>query len=207
MPGYFVHIASAPEDIRSSVVGVKGLIVADLWKKHTPSKEEYVQFFKGCENAPTYDQILLMCSLEHGGTHFGSKPSETNNANFQLIKDLFDSGQFATTMFFKGYVHHLRVDHDFYADKSICNGEAFMADFKKEEESAVKALHLDWDKTNQALADWYPEVKKLVSDMPNEVKKVIGFATGDTQYVSLTPMHEFVEAMRQPKNLYQLLEG
>ena len=44
MPGYFVHIASAPEDIRSSVVGVKGLIVADLWKKHTPSKEEYVQF-------------------------------------------------------------------------------------------------------------------------------------------------------------------
>ena len=59
MPGYFVHIASAPEDIRSSVVSVKSLIVSDLWKKHTPSKEEYVQFFKGYVHHLSIDSHII----------------------------------------------------------------------------------------------------------------------------------------------------
>ena len=207
MPGYFVHIASAPDDIRNSDEGLKGLIAPDLWKKSTPTEEEYLEFFKGCKNPPSYNQVLLICSLEHGGTHFGSKPGDTNHADFKKIKTLFLRGQFDNSIFFKGYVHHLRVDHDFYSDESICNGKKFMDDCEKDEKSAVKELHLDWDKTNEALARWYPEVKKIVSTMPSKVQKVIGFAEGDTKYVALEPMHKFVEAMKQPKSLSQLLEG
>lgn len=206
MPGYFVHIASAPDDIRSSTLGLKGLVAPDLWKKSTPTEEEYLTFFNGCEGAPSYQQILLLCSLEHGGTHFGSKPGDTNHADFELLKSLFSGGQLdANNMFFKGYVHHLRVDHDFYADESICNSNAFTADYAKDAKSAMDTLHKDWDNTNQALATWYPEVKNVISAMPSKVQKVIGFAEGKTKYVALDPMHSFVEAMREPKSLRQLM--
>ncbi len=207
MPGYFVHIASAADDIRVSDLGLKGLIAPDLWKKSTPTKEEYTEFFNNCEGAPSYEQILLLCSLTHGGTHFGSRPGDTNHADFKLIKSLLSSGQLdERNMFFKGYVHHLRVDHDFYADESICNSKAFNADYANDAKLAMDTLHMDWDKTNQALATWYPEVKDIVSSMPINVQKVIGFAEGETKYVFLTPMHNFVEVMRKHRALYELLE-
>ena len=44
MPGYLMHIDCAPEIIRNSKVGLKGIIAPDLWKSHTPTQEEYSSF-------------------------------------------------------------------------------------------------------------------------------------------------------------------
>ena len=208
MPGYFVHIASAPEDVRSSALGLKGLIAPDLWKKHTPTESEYLQFFAKCSDAPSYEQVKFLCSAEHGGTHFGSKASDTNHANFAFLSTLFASGQFdADNLFFKGYIHHLRVDKNFYADSSLCDGSAFEKDFAVDKDTAMADLHFDWDKTNFAISSWYPEVVDVVSTMPEKVQKVIGFAEGDTKYVALTPMRQFIQDMRESRSIAELLNG
>lgn len=206
MPGYFVHIASAPTDIRSSELGLKGLIAPDLWKKSTPSKEEYLAFFNGCKGVPSYQQVLLLCSTNHGGTHFGSKPSDTNHADFSMIASLFHNGQLdADSIFFKGYVHHLLADKTFYADESICNITRFNADYAIDAKTAKDNLHLDWDKTNHAIATKYPEIVPAVSILPTKAKKVIAFVEGIPMYVALEPMLHFIQSMRQPKTLEQLL--
>ena len=180
MPGYFVHIGSASDDVRSSALGLKGLIAPDLWKKHTPTESEYLQFFEGCPDAPSYEQVKLLCSAEHGGTHFGSKPSDTNHADFAFISDLFESGKLdANNLFFKGYVHHLRVDKNFYADASLCDAQAFENDRVINNEAA----------------------------MAEKVQKVIAFAEGSTKYVFLTPMKKFIQDMRKPRSLEELLNG
>lgn len=206
MPGYFVHIASAPDDVRSSTLGLKGLIAPDLWKRHSPTESEYIQFFDNCHNAPTYEQVKFLCSVEHGGTHFGSEPGDTNHANFVFISTLFSTSQFdANNLFFKGYIHHLKVDEAFYADAALCNGTAFEKDFAIDKETAMADLHLDWNKTNFAISNWYPEVINLISTMPEEVQKVIGFAEGSTKYVALTQMKEFMENMRKSRSIEELL--
>ena len=208
MPGYFVHIGSAPEDVRSSALGLKGLIAPDLWKKHTPTESEYHQFFDNFTEAPSYEQVKFLCSAEHGGTHFGSKPSDTNHADFEFLSTLFAQGQFdANNPFFKGYIHHLRVDKNFYADTSLCDGAAFEKDFAVDKEAAMANLHRDWDKTNFAISIWYPEVVNIVCTMPEKVQKVIDFAEGDTKYVALEPMKLFIENMRMPRSIEELLNG
>lgn len=208
MPGYFVHIASAPDDVRSSTIGLKGLIAPDLWKKHTPTETEYNKFFENCSGAPTYEQVKFLCSVEHGGTHFGPNPGYTNLADFAFLANLFATAQLdANNLFFKGYIHHLRVDKSFYADTSICNGVAFETDFATNKEIAMADLHLDWDKTNFAISEWYPEVVDVVSTMPEEVQKVIGFAEGHTKYVFLVPMKQFMQNMRKARSMEELLDG
>lgn len=206
MPGYFVHISSAPEDVRSSTLGLKGLIAPDLWKKHTPTESEYIQFFDKCPDSPSYELVKFLCSIEHGGTHFGSNPSDTNHADFAFLSTLFAAGQFdADNLFFKGYIHHLRVDANFYANPLLCNGTAFEKDYSIDKETAMINLHLDWDKTNLAISSWYPEIANIVSTMPEKVQKVIGFAEGDIKYVALTPMKQFIEDMRKPRTTEELL--
>lgn len=208
MPGYFVHIASAPEDVRSSKLGCKGLIAPDLWKKHVPTEKEYADFFADCPGAPSYEQVKFLCSTEHGGTHFGSEPGDTNNANFVVLTTLFATMQLdANNPFFKGYVHHLRVDATFYADESICNATAFNNDFAADKKKAMDDLHLDWDKTNFAIFNWYPEVVKVVSSMPAEVQKIIAFVEGDTKYVALEPMRAFMQNMRKNRTMGEILKG
>lgn len=207
MPGYFVHIASAPEDVRSSSIGLKGLIAPDLWKKHTPTETEYNQFFENCSEKPTYEQVKFLCSVEHGGTHFGPNPSYTNLADFALLANLFATAQLDNNLFFKGYIHHLMVDKSFYADPSICDGVTFETDLATNKENAMKDLHLDWDKTNSAIAEWYPEVVDVVASMPKEIQKVIGFAEGPTKYVALAPMRQFMQNMRKSRSMEELLEG
>lgn len=208
MPGYFIHLASAPEDVRSSTLGLKGLIAPDLWKKHTPTENEYIQFFDKCPDAPSYEQVKFLCSIEHGGSHFGSEPGDTNHADFAFISTLFARNQFdKTNPFFKGYIHHLRVDKNFYADDSICDGETFDKDFTVDRKNAMTILHLDWDKTNFAISKWFPEVVEIVSTMPDEVQKVIGFTEGKTKYVALDPMKHFIEDMRKPRSIDELLKG
>ena len=190
MPGYFVHIASAPQDLRSSALGLKGLIAPDLWKKHTPTESEYFQFFTKCSDAPSYEQIKFLCSAEHGGTHFGSKLSDTNHADFAFISNLFTNGQLdVDNLFFKGYIHHLRVDKNFYADISVFNKEAYEKDSAIDKEVAIEDLHFDWDKA------------------PEEVQKVIGFAKGDTKYVTLDSMRHFIENMRESRSIEELLNS
>ena len=48
MPGYFIHLASAPEKLRNSKIGLLGIIAPDLWKKHTPTELEYNKLFSEC---------------------------------------------------------------------------------------------------------------------------------------------------------------
>jgi len=205
MPGYFVHLASAPEDVRSSEIGLKGLIAPDLWKKKTPTVEEYLDFFAGCFDAPSYAVVKSLCDLKHGGTHFGSEPGDTNHADFTFLSELFAKGILEESLFFKGFIHHLRVDKNFYADSSICDATAFDKDFIADEQKAMNDLHLDWDKTNYALSCWYPEVVELISGMPEKVQNVIQFVEGKTKYVALEPMKRFIEGMRQPRSLEELL--
>ena len=208
MPGYFVHIASAPQDLRSSALGLKGLIAPDLWKKHTPTESEYFQFFTKCSDAPSYEQIKFLCSAEHGGTHFGSKLSDTNHADFAFISNLFTNGQLdADNLFFKGYIHHLRVDKNFYADIPVFNKEAYEKDSAIDKKVAIEDLHFDWDKTNFAISNWYPEIVDLLSSAPEEVQKVIGFAKGDTKYVTINPMRHFIENMRESRSIEELLNS
>lgn len=208
MPGFFVHLSSASDDLRNSSLGLKGLIAPDLWKKHTPTESEYLQFFANCTNAPSYKQVLFLCSDEHGGSHFGSEPGDTNHADFAYLAKLFANKQLdGNNMFFKGYIHHLRVDTNFYADSSICNGVAFDKDFAANKATTMSELHLDWDKTNFAIKTWYPEVSSLIATMPESVQQVIGFAEGNTKYVNLEPMKHFMEKMRKPKSLDELLIG
>lgn len=206
MPGYFIHIGSAPEDVRSSTLGLKGLIAPDLWKKHTPTESEYIQFFDNCTDAPSYEQVKFLCSSEHGGTHFGSRPNDTNHANIEFLSAMFASGQFdSDNLFFKGYIHHLRVDREFYANPVLCNGTAFEKDLSIDKETTRTNLHHDWDKTNFAISSWYPEIINIVSTMPEQVQKVISFAKGDTKYVALTPLKQFIENMRIPRSVEELL--
>lgn len=208
MPGYFVHIASAPDDVRSSALGLKGLIAPDLWKKNTPTESEYLQFFENCPGAPSYEQVKLLCSAEHGGTHFGSKPGDTSHADFAFIANLFESGKLdANNLFFKGYVHHLRVDKNFYADATLCDGTTFENDRAVDKETAMATLHNDWNKTNFAISSWYPEVVDVVSTMPEKVQKVISFAEGSPKYIAFAPLKPFIQNMRKPRSLAELLNG
>ena len=48
MPGYFIHLASAPEKLRNSKIGLLGIIAPDLWKKHTPRTGIRQTLFKMC---------------------------------------------------------------------------------------------------------------------------------------------------------------
>lgn len=206
MPGYFVHIASSPDDIRSSKLGIKGVIAPDLWKKHTPTELEYTSFFGDCLNAPSYEQVKSLCSIEHGGTHFVSKSSDTNHANFKLLEKMFEEGQLdATNLFFKGYVHHLKVDYNFYSNTLLCDNVEFERDFAADEKMAMSELHSDWDKTNFAISKWYPETIQIISTMPEKVRNVVNFVEGDCKYISLIPMKQFIEEMRRPKSLKKLL--
>lgn len=206
MPGYYVHIASATDDLRSSILGIKGVIAPDLWKWHTPTELEYREFFTDCLNAPTYEQVKKLCSPEHGGTHLGSEVGDTNHANFKLLETMFDNGEIdANNLFFKGYVHHLKVDYIFYSNPSICDNVSFERDFATDKDKAMSDLHCDWDKTNYAISKWYPETKRIVLKMPEEVRKVINFVEGDCKYISLEPMKDFIEEMRKPRSLEELL--
>ena len=207
MPGHFTHIGSVPEDIRSSELGVIGVIAPDLWKKHTPTESEYTDLFGNClDKAPGYEQVLKLCSIEHGGTHFGSEPGDTNHANFKLLTSMFNNGQLdKNNIFFKGYIHHLRVDHDFYANSALCNNVAFEKDFALDKDKAIADLHTDWDKTNFSISTWYPEVIDLIDYLPEEVKKVIKFVEGNCKYISASSMKEFIEDMRKPRSLEELL--
>ena len=100
-PGYGIHTAALPEHLMGLLLAVLGMVAPDLWKKHTPSYEEYMAFFNSCQGAPTYEQVLLLCSSDHGGTHFGPEPSITNQADFFLLHDLFNTGRLdAENIFF-----------------------------------------------------------------------------------------------------------
>lgn len=206
-PGYLVHTAAFdPKVLKQSKLALLGLIAPDFWKKHTPSKEEYLAFFGGCQGAPSYEQVLLLCSLDHGGTHFGSNPRETDHADFSLLRSMFSTGQLdAENIFFYGYVHHLLADKMFYANRLICDQAKFSEDRSIDSNAALARLHNDWDKTNAEIIAWFPEVKLAISTMPSEVQKVIGFAEGPPTYVALEHMRRFIEMMRQPQNLEQLL--
>lgn len=208
MPGYLVHIVSASEDLRSSKLGFKGLIAPDLWKKHTPTYDEYLQFFYECFDAPSYEQVKLLCSDTHGGTHFGKKSSITNCADFAFIATLFATKQLdSENPFFKGYIHHLRVDKNFYADSSICDRISFNNDFVENRELARETLHNDWDKTNNSISQWYPEVRVMISALPRKAQDIIQFVDGIPQYISLDKMHIFIENMHQFKSIEELLNG
>ena len=207
MPGYYVHIAAATDDLRSSILGIKGVIAPDLWKKHTPTESEYHEFFKNCLNVPTYEQVKKLCLPEHGGTHFGSEAGDTNHADFKLLETMFENGEFdANNLFFKGYIHHLKVDYIFYSNPSICDNVSFERDFAADSDKAMSDLHCDWDKTNYAISKWYSETKGIVSKMPEEVRKVINFVEGDCKYISLSPMKDFIEEMRKNRSLEELLK-
>ncbi len=207
MPGNFTHVSSVPEDVRSSEIGVIGVIAPDLWKKHTPTKSEYAYLFRNClDKAPSYEQVLKLCSIKHGGTHFGSEPGDTNHADFKLLKSMFEDGEFdSNSLFFKGYIHHLRVDYEFYSNPTLCNNVAFEKDFALEKNKAMTELHADWDKTNFAISSWYPEVIDLIDYLPEEAKKVIKFVEGECKYISTFSMKDFIEDMRKPRSLEELL--
>ena len=208
MPGYFVHIASASEVIRTSKLGFKGLIAPDLWKKNTPTEYEYSQFFYDCSNAPSYEQVKFLCSETHGGTHFGENASITNHADFALIATLFATRQLdIDNPFFKGYIHHLRVDKNFYSDSSIFNEVAFNHDYLKNIEMAKETLHNDWNKTNHSISQWYPEVRVMISSLPQRAQDIIQFKEGVPKYIELNKMHSFIETMRQLKSIDELLNG
>ena len=76
-----------------------------------------------------------------------------------------------------------------------------------DKETAMATLHNDWNKTNFAISSWYPEVVNVVATMPEKVQKVIAFAEGSTKYVFLTPMQKFIQDMRKPRSLEELLNG
>lgn len=184
------------------------MIAPDLWKKHTPTEIEYLQFFNDCEGAPSYEQVQLLCSTEHGGTHFGSNFIDTYHAGFKFLSYLFERGQFeADNLFFKGYVHHLRVDKNFYENSSIFDRTLFVKDLDIDKKTAIADLHQDWDKTNFTISSWYPEIINVMYNMPEKVQKVIGFADGNTKYVNLTPMKQFIKDMRKPRSMNELLNG
>lgn len=207
MPGNFTHVASATEDVRSSKIGILGVIAPDLWKKHTPTESEYIELFGDClDQAPSYEQVLKLCSIEHGGTHFGSEPGDTNHANFKLLASMFKDGQFdANSIFFKGYVHHLRADKEFYSNPTLCNTAAFEKEFALDKNKAMADLHTDWDKTNFAISSWYPEIVDMIDYLPEDAKKVINFVEGDCKYISASSMKEFIEDMRKSRSLKELL--
>ena len=87
MPGYFIHLASAPTSLRYDPLALKGFIAPDVWKATIPTYDEYEKFFNNCKDIRgiDYEQILRLCDLSHGGTHFGSNPRDTNHADFQYI--------------------------------------------------------------------------------------------------------------------------
>lgn len=206
MPGYFIHIASASKDIRNSKLALKGIIAPDLWKWKTPTLEEYSNFFNDLSNSPSYEQVQFLCSLEHGGTHFGSSPSDTSHANFTLLKELFATGQLdADNPFFKGYIHHLHVDYKFYSDESICNIKLFNKDYSIDAKATSDLAHSDWDKTNTAIAKWYPEVLDIISTMPKEIQEIISFIDGTPKYISLNSIHQFIQNMQKEQTLSELL--
>lgn len=208
MPGYFVHLGSAPESVRSSELGLKGLIAPDLWKWNTPSKEEYYEFFSGCvETAPSYQQILTLCDITHGGTHFGTSQGDTNHADFTLLKSMFSNGELPLNQFMFGYIHHLRVDEKFYSRSDICDMHTFNKNYALDSQNAMDTLHLDWDKSNKVISEWYPEVVNAITDMPETVKNVVQFKDGAPVYISLNHLKEFMEDLRRQRSIDELLIG
>ncbi len=214
MPGYFAHIACASVALRSSRLALKGLIAPDAWKLAAPTEEAYLAFFRDCPEGnesfkvPAYEDILLLCSERHSGTHFGEKVGATNHTNLALFEELFTSGRLdASNPFYIGYLHHLRTDIDFYADSTACDHEAFNRDKAQNEKWAMEILHADWDKTNQFICDWYPEVPGMVSLLPPSEREKIGFVNGVPHYIKPAGMHVFIERMRRFDTFEELLRG
>lgn len=177
MPGYFIHLASAPEKLRNSKIGLLGIIAPDLWKKHTPTELEYDKLFSKCViDKPRYEEVLLLCDASHGGTHFGSEPSDTNHANFSAIRKILEDGKLdGNSLFITGYMHHLQV------------------------------LHNDWNKTNLALATLYPDLNSIIKTMPEKVQTVVEFKNGTPTYISLDLLFSFIEEMRKKIVLTDLI--
>ncbi len=214
MPGYFAHIACASVALRSSRLAFKGLIAPDVWKLAPPTEEAYHAFFRDCRECPeghevpAYEDILLLCSERHSGTHFGEKAGVTNHTNLALFGELFTSGRLdATNPFYIGYLHHLRTDIDFYADSTACDHETFNRDKAQDKKWAMDTLHADWDKTNRFICEWYPEVPDTVSLLPPSAQRIIRFVDGAPHYIKPDGMHVFIERMRRLESFEVLLRG
>ena len=207
MPGYFIHLASAPEKLRNSKIGLLGIIAPDLWKKHTPTELEYDKLFSECViDKPRYEEVLLLCDASHGGTHFGSEPSDTNHANFSAIRKILEDGKLdGNSLFITGYMHHLMVDKLFYSNKSICDIDKFNKDFNEHPDLAKQVLHNDWNKTNLALATLYPDLNSIIKTMPEKVQTVVEFKNGTPTYISLDLLFSFIEEMRKKIVLTDLI--
>lgn len=205
MPGYLMHIDCAPEIIRNSKVGLKGIIAPDLWKSHTPTQEEYSSFFANCIDVPRYEEILMLCNSSHGGTHFGSPSYYTSRTNFSMIRNLFLSGKLdSSNIFFTGFMHHLYVDNAFYSDKNLFDSDKFFADYLQNPVLAKQTLHNDWDAINLHLATMNPELISVLDFMPDEVKAFVKFSSSKTTYASFF-IFDFMQEMRKKAVLTELI--
>ena len=206
MPGYLIHLASSNEELRKNSLSFKGLVAPDLWKKETPTEEEYREFFAGETFPPSYEQVLLLCDAAHGGTHFGSKFSDTNHADLNKIVELFSNKKLnSINPFFTGYFQHLLVDKLFYKDTSICDQEQFDADFSTDKDTAMNTLHIDWDKINQSIVTAYPEIRSSVPKLPAKARSRIGFVNGKPVYINPVSLRAFIEKMQKFKTLDEIL--
>lgn len=143
---------------------------------------------------PRYEEVLLLCDASHGGTHFGSEPSDTNHANFSAIRKILEDGKLdGNSLFITGYMHHLMVDKLFYSNKSICDIDKFNKDFNEHPDLAKQVLHNDWNKTNLALATLYPDLNSIIKTMPEKVQTVVEFKNGTPTYISLDLLFSFIE--------------
>ena len=209
MPGYFIHLASAPTSLRYDPLALKGFIAPDVWKATIPTYDEYEKFFNNCKDIRgiDYEQILRLCDLSHGGTHFGSNPRDTNHADFQYIYKMISNNQLLISSFLIAYIHHLRVDTMFYSRNDICDYASFKKDYAVNAEKAMDTLHLDWDKTNKSILNWYPELVSLMKYMPEDVKKVVQFTEGEPHYINLGSLKEFMDDFRHEHSIKQLIAG
>ncbi len=197
MPGYFIHLVAAPEEIRNSKLGALGLIAPDFWQKYAPTEEEYIEFFQGCEDFPTYEQILMLCSKEHGGTHFGVKSRCNTSTDFGIINQMIEENKIdSNNMFIKGFIQHLKVDEAFYTDRTYFDVDTYRLDYAVNNKKTIGRLHKEWDRTNLVITKWYPEAKNAIHKLPERACKVIAFTKGKLRYVNLEELHEFIEKMR-----------
>ena len=194
MPGNVIHLGGAPKEFQETKLGRLGLIAPDYWKWEKPTLEDYKNFFEGCENAPTYEEVEYLCSLEHGGTHFGSEQGDTNHADFGILANAFNNGKLdKTNPFYLSYVHHLRLDKCFYANPDLFDQISFENDYSKDDKETMKRLHLDWDNTNDLIQQWFPKVCTSLTDMPQKVKDIVKFVEGKPKYVQPIPLKAFME--------------
>lgn len=206
-PGFGLHLGSTNEENLGSKLIVLGVAAPDYFKWDPLTQERYEKFFKGCENAPKYEEIQYLCDLKHGGTHFGSEPGDTNHANFKVLAEAFSNGILdAENPFYIGYLHHLRVDQRFYADPTLFNQELFDSDYKSNSEETMARLHRDWDNTNDALLKCFPKVRDILRGMPQEVQDIVKFEEGEPKYISLKLVINFVNGMKGDFTLAHLLD-